>query len=1191
MKKLILFLGLMFCTFMAVAQPSTADSTQAWKVDSLDRDLQEDIQNTKYFDKQTFIDTGLFYVLEIDDILITGGSTYGDTTLKNVLDGFLNGDFTSGGVFSSADSTTLFQTDSLSTWIRANMYTDIQVDSAIAAEIAAAGSGLTELDALLQLSTRNGSGYVGTDSLFVYDTTDIKFQSAGEIKLLAADVLDFDGSSVSIKGTASSREVTMDLLTPSTGTGYEGSVRFTTKTYNNGGTFFTNTLHFNSYEGVYYGIPPTNLKGSSLLPKDTVLAYINSLEEYIDSGQASSDTLTLYTVLGDSIQISLSELVKLNVYYDSLQNKPVSFTPSAHTHPLTELEEFDDMSTLNTDDALWWNGTDFVNKQASTVLTGWDQNAADDFDGDYNSLTNLPSLFDGDWTSLVNVPSELWKKTLVTMSTDLTLKASDTNKVYINYGAANYKFSLASGELLAYDQEVEFRAPNTGYIWIDTTGTGCTLVDAEGTLIASDTIFVGGFIYAIGEDQYTIVNGAVSTGSGGTTYTAGYGLDLATTVFSADTFELSTRWYTDSSLATFTAPSLNTLNLQDTLFYQPDSSAWITASASSVFIKGGNSAGTSPDLTISNTSVTVAQDLLGGFGDYKLGNNVPGWHLEPFTVGKDTAGTRSSASLDVRDRLRVDTIVFPDASIMITAPVGGTDDQVASEVPITDAGGYFTGTDVEAALQEAGADFANLTFYSITGNPFAANGGTEKVSIPWQSAFPQFALVNGDTDSTEILLQSSLDNWSINTFAQNGDQLQIGTTDNRDMMIFDHSDQDIEFTVKLNVTGDLVVSNNSAFGGTHTPSAPIDVVNTTGPQATIGYDGTNELRITTASDGGVTFDAVGTSPDFTISDNLIISNYLYYDASGNYYTRLNSTVLEHWINSTKTVEFGGSNTWINTPLIGNNNWSTSGHIATNGNTVSGTYDMYGDVIRADSYFSTPGYTLGSNGFYGTGWTDGRITFSANVEGSNDVNIATGGNTTDIGGSINFYVTDNLNGNNLVVDIDSTGLTILENFYVQQSIIDATHASFLDSAVIITAADSAMTVGGRLGVGDQLTVTGTSTFFGAVTAAEYRRNRIEANSATYVLTSDDVGKMIYCTTTTVTDLQLPTTGLEVGDEFLFSDEGSGGMDIDYDIGTSQYTFIDATGATLSYAANFAVYECTFRVVATNTIKIIGYYETP
>jgi hypothetical protein len=38
----------------------------------------------------------------------------------------------------------------------------------------------------------------------------------------------------------------------------------------------------------------------------------------------------------------------------------------------------------------------------------------------------------------------------------------------------------------------------------------------------------------------------------------------------------------------------------------------------------------------------------------------------------------------------------------------GTDDQTASEVDITDAGGYYTGTEVEAALQEVGADIQSL---------------------------------------------------------------------------------------------------------------------------------------------------------------------------------------------------------------------------------------------------------------------------------------------------------------------------------------------------------------------------------------------------------------------------------------------------------------------------------------------------
>lgn len=57
---------------------------------------------------------------------------------------------------------------------------------------------------------------------------------------------------------------------------------------------------------------------------------------------------------------------------------------------------------------------------------------------------------------------------------------------------------------------------------------------------------------------------------------------------------------------------------------------------------------------------------------------------------------------------------------------GGTDDQTAAEVPITDAGGYFVGTDVEAALQEtppgARAPTAHATSHQ--------SGGSDVLSLP-----------------------------------------------------------------------------------------------------------------------------------------------------------------------------------------------------------------------------------------------------------------------------------------------------------------------------------------------------------------------------------------------------------------------------------------------------------------------------
>jgi hypothetical protein len=54
----------------------------------------------------------------------------------------------------------------------------------------------------------------------------------------------------------------------------------------------------------------------------------------------------------------------------------------------------------------------------------------------------------------------------------------------------------------------------------------------------------------------------------------------------------------------------------------------------------------------------------------------------------------------------------------------GTDDQLAAEVPITDSGGYFTGTEVETALQELGADVDALSAGGSDGDGFKDGSGT-----------------------------------------------------------------------------------------------------------------------------------------------------------------------------------------------------------------------------------------------------------------------------------------------------------------------------------------------------------------------------------------------------------------------------------------------------------------------------------
>ena len=101
-------------------------------------------------------------------------------------------------------------------------------------------------------------------------------------------------------------------------------------------------------------------------------------------------------------------------------------------------------SSASTNQVLSWNGSDY----AWTTVTGFDgqfssltgvpttisgYGITDAFDGDYNNLTNKPTLFDGDYNSLTNKP------TLVTTLSGLT----DTSTAVIDNGYLVY--SIQSG--------------------------------------------------------------------------------------------------------------------------------------------------------------------------------------------------------------------------------------------------------------------------------------------------------------------------------------------------------------------------------------------------------------------------------------------------------------------------------------------------------------------------------------------------------------------------------------------------------------------------------------------------------------------------------------------------------------------------------------------------------------------------
>lgn len=88
---------------------------------------------------------------------------------------------------------------------------------------------------------------------------------------------------------------------------------------------------------------------------------------------------------------------------------------------------------------------------------------------------------------------------------------------------------------------------------------------------------------------------------------------------------------------------------------------------------------------------------------------------------------------------------------------GGTDDQTASEVPITDSGGYFTGADVEAALQElaSGGGSVDLSAPGPIGDVTPSTGAFTSLSAV---SFDISAPPSGETG--EIALLEDSDNGS-----------------------------------------------------------------------------------------------------------------------------------------------------------------------------------------------------------------------------------------------------------------------------------------------------------------------------------------------------------------------------------------------------------------------------------------------
>jgi len=184
--------------------------------------------------------------------------------------------------------------------------------------------------------------------------------------------------------------------------------RFSTKTTNNIPEGSTN---------LYY----TSSRADADIDAKITQPYINALNinaDKLDGYHATSfiQTGTLAAVAasgayGDLNGLPVYHAIAQSGDYNDLINVPLGITYYRNA----DVDDHLNLSTAATNQVLSWNGTDYDWVTQATGSGGGTSNFSGDyndltnkpslFDGNYNTLTNLPSLFDGDYANLSNKPS------------------------------------------------------------------------------------------------------------------------------------------------------------------------------------------------------------------------------------------------------------------------------------------------------------------------------------------------------------------------------------------------------------------------------------------------------------------------------------------------------------------------------------------------------------------------------------------------------------------------------------------------------------------------------------------------------------------------------------------------------------------------------------------------------------------
>ncbi len=118
-------------------------------------------------------------------------------------------------------------------------------------------------------------------------------------------------------------------------------------------------------------------------------------------------------------------------------------------------------------------------------------------------------------------------------------------------------------------------------------------------------------------------------------------------------------------------------------------------------------------------------------------------------------------------------------------------------------------------------------------------------------------------------------------YAKNADTVDgfhASTTPTANQIVALNSSGNLQFGVSapaIQATGGLTLQTTVSGDINLTPAGQVKIISATTTQLTIGYDSSNYFDIKVSPAGGVTFDAVGSSPEFIVGDNFTVQGQLF----------------------------------------------------------------------------------------------------------------------------------------------------------------------------------------------------------------------------------------------------------------------------------------------------------------------------